>query len=110
MVSFLSDASLARQVVQVGNCSGQRVDKFAAFGLTPRSAKSVKPPLVAECFANLECKVANTRLVNSHNLFILEVVQAWRDTSVKQPRTLHHQGYGRFAVDGDIVRLKSRMP
>ena len=109
-VIAIPDASLARQVVQVGNCSGRRVDKFAAFGLTPRPAKSVKPPLVAECFANLECKVANTRLVNSHNLFILEVVQAWRDTSVKQPRTLHHQGYGRFAVDGDIVRLKSRMP
>jgi flavin reductase (DIM6/NTAB) family NADH-FMN oxidoreductase RutF len=54
--------------------------------------------------------VSNTRLVNSHNLFILEVVQAWRDTSLKQPRTLHHQGFGRFAVDGDIVRFKSRMP
>jgi flavin reductase (DIM6/NTAB) family NADH-FMN oxidoreductase RutF len=27
-------------------------------------AERVAPPLVAECFANLECKVADTRLVN----------------------------------------------
>lgn len=49
---------LAAKVVQVGNCSGRDVDKFAAFGLTPMPAERVAPPLVGECFANLECKVA----------------------------------------------------
>ena len=46
------------------------IDKFAAFGLTPLPAEQVKAPLVKECFANIECKVTDTRLVNSYNLFI----------------------------------------
>jgi len=46
---------LAEKVVQVGNSSGRDIDKFKAFGLTPTSAEHVAPPLVAECFANLEC-------------------------------------------------------
>jgi flavin reductase (DIM6/NTAB) family NADH-FMN oxidoreductase RutF len=101
---------LAPKVVQVGNCSGRDVDKFAAFGLTPTPAERVAPPLVAECFANLECKVADTRLVNKYNLFVLEVVKAWSDASQKNPKTIHHQGYGTFVVDGETIKLASKMP
>jgi len=101
---------LAAKVVKVGNCSGRDTDKFAAIGLTPRPARRVTPPLVAECFANLECKVADTRLVKRYNLFVLEVVQAWTDPTQKNPKTIHHQGYGRFAVDGRTIRLKSDKP
>jgi flavin reductase (DIM6/NTAB) family NADH-FMN oxidoreductase RutF len=101
---------LAPKVVKVGNCSGRDVDKFTAFGLTPVPAERVAPPLVAECFANLECKVANTRLVNSYNLFVLEVLKAWIDPAQKNPKTIHHHGYGRFAVDGEMIRLRSKMP
>jgi len=95
--------------VGVGNCSGRDVDKFAAFALTPTPAKKVAPPLVAECFANLECKVADTRLVTSHNLFILEVLKAWKDPAQKNPKTIHHHGYGTFVVDGKTIKLKSKM-
>jgi len=28
----------------------------------------------------------------------------------KKPRTLHHQGNGRFVVDGETIRLASKMP
>src|ERR1022692_5214714 len=76
---------LAPQVVQVGNSSGRDIDKFQAFDLTPIPAQRVNPPLIAECFANLECKVAETRLVNQYNLFILEVVKAWIDPAQKNP-------------------------
>jgi flavin reductase (DIM6/NTAB) family NADH-FMN oxidoreductase RutF len=100
---------LADKVVGVGNCSGRDVDKFAAFGLTPAPAKRVAPPLVAECFANLECKVADTRLVTSHNLFILEVLKAWKDPAQKNPKTIHHHGFGTFVVDGKTIKLKSKM-
>ncbi len=100
---------LARKVVGVGNCSGRDVDKFAAFGLTPTPAKKVAPPLVAECFANLECKVVDTHLVTSHNLFILEVLKAWKDPAQKNPKTIHHRGYGTFVVDGKTIKLKSKM-
>jgi flavin reductase (DIM6/NTAB) family NADH-FMN oxidoreductase RutF len=100
---------LARKVVEVGNSSGRDLDKFEAFGLTPRPAERVKAPLIAECFANLECKVADARLVNQYNLFILEVLKAWRDPAQKNPKTIHHQGYGKFVVDGKTITLKSKM-
>lgn len=109
---------LAAKVVKVGNCSGRDfldktgtgktgLDKFKAVGLTPKPAAQVKAPLVAECFANLECKVADTRMVEKYNMFVLEVVKAWIDPAQKNPKTIHHQGYGRFAVDGRILTLKS---
>ena len=100
---------LARQVVRVGNSSGSRIDKFEAFGLTPVPAARVRAPLIAECFANLECKVSDRRMVNRYNLFILEVVQAWIDPRQKDPQTIHHHGFGKFVVDGRTIRLKSSM-
>ena len=101
---------LAPKVVEVGNCSGRDVAKFERFGLPPVPAELVTPPLVAECFANLECKVADTHLVNKYNLFVLEVVKAWVDPAQKSPKTIHHRGYGKFAVDGEMIQLKSKMP
>jgi flavin reductase (DIM6/NTAB) family NADH-FMN oxidoreductase RutF len=101
---------LAAKVVKIGNCSGREMDKFERFGLTPVPSERVAPPLVAECFVNLECKVVDTRLVNKYGLFVLEVVKAWTDPAQKNPKTIHHRGYGRFAVDGKMIQLKSKMP
>lgn len=100
---------LAPKVVKIGNTSGRDVDKFAKFGLTPVSAERVVAPLIAECFINLECKVKDTRLVDAYGLFILEVLKAWVDPKQKNPKTIHHRGYGKFAVDGKTMRLKSKM-
>ncbi|HLJ91812.1 MAG TPA: flavin reductase family protein [Gemmataceae bacterium] len=108
-VIAIPGVKLAEKVVQVGNCSGRDVDKFDAIGLTPRPAKHVKPPMVAECFANLECRVTDTRLVSRYNLFVLEVLAAWADLRQKNAKTIHHQGYGRFVVDGRTIILNSRM-
>jgi flavin reductase (DIM6/NTAB) family NADH-FMN oxidoreductase RutF len=109
-VIALPALKLAAKVVAIGNCSGRDIDKFERFGLTQAPAKCVAPPLVAECFANLECKVVDTRLVHKFNLFVLEVLKAWIDPAQKSPKTIHHHGYGRFAVDGETIKLKSRMP
>jgi len=100
---------LAEKVVAVGNCSGRDVDKFAEFGLTTAPAARVKPPLLPACFANLECKVIDRRCVNTYNLFILEVLKAWIDPAQKNPKTIHHRGFGSFVVDGPTIKLKSRM-
>jgi len=100
---------LAKQVVGIGNCSGRTVDKFTKFGLTPVDAEQVQSPLIAECYASLECRIADARLVNLYNFFILEVVQAWVDNTVKKPQTLHHRGNGLFAVAGETVKLRSGM-
>jgi flavin reductase (DIM6/NTAB) family NADH-FMN oxidoreductase RutF len=69
----------------------------------------VTAPLVTECFANLECRVTDTSLVKKDNLFILEVLRAWIDPKQKNPKTIHHRGFGTFAVDGEIIKLKSKM-
>jgi flavin reductase (DIM6/NTAB) family NADH-FMN oxidoreductase RutF len=105
----IPDASMARQVVGVGNCHGPKVDKFKKFKLTPAPASQVKPPLIAECYANLECSVADSRMVNKYNFFVLEVVQAWIEPSIKAPRILHHEGRGVFRVSGEQIKLRSKM-
>ena len=106
----VSALQLAPKVPAIGNCSGRDVDKFKRIGLTPAPAVCVAPRLVAECFANLECKVADTYLVNKYNLFVLEVLKAWTDQAQEDPKTIHHHGYGKFAVDGEMIKLRSRMP
>jgi flavin reductase (DIM6/NTAB) family NADH-FMN oxidoreductase RutF len=100
---------LARKVVGCGNTSGRKVDKFKTFRLTPVPASSVGAPLIAECFANLECKVIDPSLAGKYNLFLLQVVKAWIDRSRRNPRTLHHCGWGVFMIAGRRIRLPSRM-
>jgi hypothetical protein len=38
------------------------------------------------------------------------VVKAWRDPAQKNPKTLHHAGFGAFVVDGPTIKLRSRKP
>jgi flavin reductase (DIM6/NTAB) family NADH-FMN oxidoreductase RutF len=40
------------------------------------SFDALRATLAAECYANLECRVLDTRMVNKYNFFILEVVGA----------------------------------
>ena len=100
---------IAEQVVACGNTSGADVDKFSEFGLTPRPASLVGAPLIEECYANLECRMADTRMVARYCLFVVEVVKAWIDPAVKNPRTIHHLGSGNFMVAGERIKLKSKM-
>ena len=109
-VIAIPSRKLASKVVKVGNASGRANDQFKAFGLTTRPAARVAAPLVAECFANFECRVADTRMVKTHNLFILEVLKAWIDPAQRNPKTIHHRGYGTFIVDGATIKLTSKMP
>lgn len=100
---------IAQKVVQAGNCHGDAVDKFAAIGFTAVPARKIQCSLIAECFANLECKVVDRKLVSSYDLFILEVKKAWFDPDRINSKTVHHRGYGKFAIDGRIVSLPSKM-
>ncbi len=109
-VIAIPGVEMAEVVVKIGNCSGRDVDKFAAFGLQTAEAEQVGAPLLKGCFANLECRVVETRLVEKYNLFVLEVVQAWVAGKWRSAKTIHHRGFGTFAVDGEIIKLKSRMP
>ena len=106
-VIAIPPVELAENVVAIGNCSGRDTDKFEAFGVRTKSAKQVAAPLVADCFANFECRVVHTRLTNRYGMFILEVVQAWSSGALKHKKTIHHCGYGEFVVDGERISLKS---
>jgi flavin reductase (DIM6/NTAB) family NADH-FMN oxidoreductase RutF len=95
--------------VGCGNTSGRELDKFNTYNLTPVAASCVKAQLIDECYANLECKVVDGKMVAKYNLFILEVLLAWINPLRKHPRTIHHGGSGAFIVDGKRIQLASKM-
>lgn len=102
-------SEIAEKVVGCGNSSGADIDKFETFHLTPVPAALVGAPLIEECYAHLECRTADAGMVDRYCLFVLEVVAAWVDPAVKNPRTIHHLGRGSFMVAGEKIRLKSKM-
>ena len=108
-VIAIPTVEMAEKVVGCGNTSSRKVDKFARFGLTPLPAARVGAPLIAECYANLECRIADARMVPKYNFFVLRVLCAWIDPARKRVRTIHHMGRGVFSVDGRTIRLPSRM-
>jgi len=100
---------IAQKVVACGNIHGSKVNKFEKFGLTPGPASKVQAPLIEECYANLECRVFDTKMVAKYCFFVVEVVKAWIDPKVKNPQTLHHLGKEDFMVAGKRIRIKSKM-
>ena len=95
------------KIVGIGTCSGADTDKFTKFKLTPVKGRIVKAPLIKECLANIECKVAD--IVKKHNIVVLEAVAAYFDTSQKERRTVHAVGDGTFIVDGRKLSRKKMM-
>lgn len=106
-VIAIPTVDISRKVVEIGGCSGSDTDKFKKFALTPLKAKSVKAPLIKECLANIECRVAD--YIEKHNIFILDAVNAWIDPDRKERRTIHAIGDGTFVVDGRILNYRELM-
>jgi flavin reductase (DIM6/NTAB) family NADH-FMN oxidoreductase RutF len=96
---------LAYEVVKIGNCSRDTVDKFAKFKLTPQLAKKVKAPLIAECPVSFECRLVDGRMINRYNFFIFEIVKAHVTKSPKYLKTMHYHGKGVFTVAGKTINL-----
>lgn len=92
---------LAEAVVNIGNTSGRDIDKFAEFGLTPKPGTHVRAPLIDECYANFECRLADAGWVRKYNVFVFEVVKAHVATSPKTPKTIHYRGDGEFMISGE---------
>lgn len=85
-------------VVGVGTCSGKETDKFGKFGLTRVKAAHVRAPLIAECLANIECRVAD--IIESYGIVVLEGVAAHVDAARKEKKMIHAVGDGTFVADG----------
>ncbi|MDB5414949.1 MAG: flavin reductase [Rubritepida sp.] len=89
--------------IGIGNCSGAEVDKFDKFGLTAGEAEMVGAPLIKECYANFERRLADAKLIRNYSLFVWEVVKAHVAKSPKNPETVHYRGNGEFMVAGRSV-------
>jgi flavin reductase (DIM6/NTAB) family NADH-FMN oxidoreductase RutF len=68
---------LAQATATFGSRSGRDVDKFEKAGVTTLPARQVAAPIVAECMANLECRVVDRFTTGDHSIFVGEVVAAW---------------------------------
>jgi flavin reductase (DIM6/NTAB) family NADH-FMN oxidoreductase RutF len=101
-------ADMAKTVVDIGNTTGAEIDKFETFKLTRVPGGKVRAPLIGECFANFECKLADTALIRKYSLFVFEVVKAHAPKSPRLPKLLHYTGEGVFLTSGNSVNLKRR--
>ncbi|MDR0273823.1 MAG: flavin reductase family protein [Burkholderiaceae bacterium] len=93
--------------VGVGTCSGRDVDKFEKFSLTRLKAKHVRAPLIAQCVANIECRVVE--IIERHNIVVLQGLTACFDSGRKEKRLIHAIGDGTFVVDGRKFDRKEMM-
>jgi len=72
----LPTRELIEQTLKCGSVSGRDVKKFREAGLTPVPSKVVKPPLIGECVANVECRVVEKIRPGTHTLFIGRILAA----------------------------------
>jgi flavin reductase (DIM6/NTAB) family NADH-FMN oxidoreductase RutF len=87
-----------------GTRSGRDGDKFKGAGLTAAPARVLATPLVAECFAHIECRVVCAVPAGDHTLFVGEAVATSAETLAFDGHlklrgrfhTLHHLGGPRF--------------
>lgn len=106
-VIAIPTVDLLDKVVGIGTCSGVDTDKFAKFKLTRVPARHVRPPLIKECLANIECQVID--IVEKHNVVVLQAVAAYVDTTRKEKRVVHAVGDGTFIVDGRRLDRRKMM-
>jgi flavin reductase (DIM6/NTAB) family NADH-FMN oxidoreductase RutF len=108
----LPTCEIAEQVWYCGSVSGRTVSKFLQSGLTPVSAQRVRPPLIAECPVNLECKVLGVQEIGDHDLFLGEVVVQHVDEGVlNQSGRISVGKLSAFAfVNGEFWTLGEKMP
>lgn len=106
-VISIPSADMLDTVVAAGTSSGENIDKFKAFGLTPVAASRVRAPLIGQCLANIECLVID--IVERHNILVLQGVAAHIDATLKERRRIHAVGDGSFVVDGRRFDRKDAM-
>lgn len=97
---------IVQTVIHIGNSHGSEINKFEEYGLTPIHGAKVSAPLIAECYANFECKLIDTSLIKRYSLFVFEVVKAHVASSPKYPTTVHYRGDGVFMVSGRNISYR----
>jgi flavin reductase (DIM6/NTAB) family NADH-FMN oxidoreductase RutF len=107
-VTNVPTVDLIEEVVGIGNSSGDRIDKFKEFGLTPVPGVVVRAPAIKECYARFECQLIDAKLIQKYSLFIWRVVKAHVAASVKSPQTIYYRGQGVFMVAGRTINRRRK--
>ena len=96
---------ILKETLFCGRRSGRNYDKFKEAGLTPSPAKKVKPPIIKECVAHLECKLHSQFSAGDHTIFVGEIVEAYADKEVftnkydlEKVKMIFHLGGNDFAT------------
>lgn len=89
-------ADLESKVYYCGFHSGYETDKFKETGLTPKSARKVKAPIIDECVAHMECKLRGEIKTGDKSLIIGEVVEAYADEAVVKDKRKVEYAKGDF--------------
>lgn len=80
---------IAQQALFCGRRSGRSVNKFEETGLTAGAAQHVRPPIIQECLAHLECRVTQDIEAGDHHLLVGEVVAAYTHPGILDDRGLY---------------------
>jgi len=68
---------ILKETLFCGRRTGKECNKFKEAGLTPLPAKTVKPSIIKECVAHLECKLHQQIATGDHTLFIGRVLATY---------------------------------
>ena len=106
---------LLEQTHFVGQVTGKNIDKFKESGLTPLPAGVVKPPLIEQCAAHLECRVVDIFKMETHDLLVCQVLRALAETDLFDGRwipekfhTLHYLGENRYGVMERTIEARGK--
>ena len=97
--------SVVKETLFCGRRSGKQHDKFKETGLTPLPAKMVKPPIIKECVAHLECKLRQKITVGDHDILVGEIFTAYVNEGIfdktydlNKVNPIYHMGGDDFAT------------
>jgi len=101
---------ILKETLFCGRRSGKDYDKFKETSLTPLPARKVKPPIIKECVAHLECKLHSQFTTGDHTIFVGEIVEAYANKeafadkyNLKNAKMIFHLGGDEFATLGSKV-------
>jgi flavin reductase (DIM6/NTAB) family NADH-FMN oxidoreductase RutF len=96
---------IVKETLFCGRRSGKQHDKFKETGLTPLPAKKVKPPIIKECVAHLECKLRQQTTAGDHVILVGEILAAYVNEGIfdktydlNKVRPIYHMGGDDFAT------------
>lgn len=114
LVLNLPPRDLVREVYFCGSVSGREVDKIKETGLNAEAAYAVKPPLIRECIAHIECEVDELNVTGDHTIFMVKprlclaetdlFDETWNTTN-PSASGIHHLGGPFFLSDGPRVEV-----